>query len=570
MKDPIYIHNDTAILNYSTFYPKSNEAFLASSVFYQIMDKFLNDFKVQDSDAYDWLCNHQAHDVVIVKMQKFLRTLYVLEIEEMESRLLADRERLIYVIEAFYTYYRKLQRLATIKISESSSGYVVNIMDADTRFNNMMRYMYRNILEKVQGYRSNVYRQLDAGTDAAMVLCDVNWQVPEGYEGLSEIPFACQILLKPPLLLHPKANKRYGSFDLVDDNVIKGQTLDYHQYYCYPAKVGELLIFVYVNFDFAFSGLANANLFQLATRKEVAENKVDGILVFGYPDGTETCTYTYDQEADLWVGKVPYMEMIEYFGYMKKMVLTMHNAIMMSKGRLPVHGSMINLRFRGNRSLGVCFIGDSGAGKSEVIEAMDLLKHPDLLSMDIIFDDMGSFLIENGQVLAQGSEIGAFIRLDDLDKGSPYKSMDRAIFMNPDSTNARIVVPVTAYHVITKKHPIDFLFYANNYENKVGYRLAKQANDIKDVFVEGKRMAMATTHEKGLSTTYFANPFGPMQDQATCDGLLERFFKVLTESGVPVGEVYTGLGVVETSSEHLKATAKLLLELFEHHLNQKV
>ena len=215
MKDPIYIHNNTAILNYSTFYPKSNEAFIASEVFYKIADKFLKAFKIQDPDTYDWICRGLDHDTIIIKMQKFLRTLYVLEVDEIDSQLLLDRERLVYVIESFYTFYRKLDRLATIKISESSSGYVISLMDADTRFNNMLRYMYRNFLEKVQGYGSNVYRQLNAGTDAAMILADVNWQVPQGYEGLADIPFASQILLKPPLLLNPKGNKRYGSFELV-------------------------------------------------------------------------------------------------------------------------------------------------------------------------------------------------------------------------------------------------------------------------------------------------------------------------------------------------------------------
>lgn len=570
MKDPIYIHNNTAILNYSTFYPKSNEAFIASEVFYKIADKFLKAFKIQDPDTYDWICRGLDHDTIIIKMQKFLRTLYVLEVDEIDSQLLLDRERLVYVIESFYTFYRKLDRLATIKISESSSGYVISLMDADTRFNNMLRYMYRNFLEKVQGYGSNVYRQLNAGTDAAMILADVNWQVPQGYEGLADIPFASQILLKPPLLLNPKGNKRYGSFELVKENVIKHKELDYHQYYCYPAKVGELLIFVYVNFDFAFSGLANANLFQLATRKEASENKVDGIMIFGYPDDSEASTYTYDEKADLWVGKVPYMEKIEYFGYMKKMVLTMHNAIMMVKGRLPIHGSMINLNYRNNRSIGVCFIGDSGAGKSEVIEAMQLLDDPDLVSMDIIFDDMGSFLIEEDKMLAQGSEIGAFIRLDDLDKGSPYKSMDRSIFMNPDSTNARIVVPVAPYHLIVKKHPVHFLFYANNYENKVGYELAEYANDMKEVFVDAKRMALATTHEKGLSSTYFANPFGPMQDQATCNKLLDTYFKYLDVAQVQVGQVYTGLGVSETSNDHIRETASTLLQLFDDYLKNKL
>ena len=562
MKDPIYIHDDTVILNYSTFYPKSNEAFLSSDVFYKISEKFFDYFYKKDPETYHWLTKGEDTSVFIPKMQRFLKMLYVLDVEEMNSRLFENRELLGYVVEEFYTYWRKLQRLATIKISESSSGYVANFMDADTRFNNMLRYTYRNILEKVQGYRFHVYRQLQAGTDAAMVLSDVSWQIPKGYEGLADIPFASEILLKPPLLLYPKGNKRYGSFLLTQENPIKHKQFDKHQYYCYPAKVGELLILIYVNFDFAFSGISNANLFEIADRKEVANKKPDGIMVFGVFDNSEESNYSYDEQEGLWVGKVAYMDKISYFGYMKKMVLTMHNAIMMKKGRLPIHGSMINLHFKNHKTVGVCFIGDSGAGKSETIEAMELINHPELLAMDVVFDDMGSFKIEDGNVVAQGSEIGAFIRLDDLDKGSAYKSMDRSIFMNPDSTNARIIVPVAPYHLIIKNHPVHYLFYANNYSDETGYTIASSAQQIKDVFVQGKRMALATTHEVGLSTTYFANPFGPMQDQKSCDALIDTYFDALDQSEVKVGEVYTGLGVKGSNVDHLKKTASLLLELF--------
>lgn len=207
-------------------------------------------------------------------------------------------------------------------------------------------------------------------------------------------------------------------------------------------------------------------------------------------------------------------------------------------------------------------MGDSGAGKSETIEAMQMLGHDDLVSMDVIFDDMGSFHIENGHVVAQGTEIGAFIRLDDLDKGSPYKTMDRSIFMNPESTiNARVVIPVNTYKEIVKSHRVDYFFYANNYVDKTGLLVVNTASDIKQVFVEGKRMAMATTHEIGLSTTYFANPFGPMQDQKLCDPLIEIYFKALDDYKVKTGEIYTGLGLKNKVDNHLELTAKAVLEL---------
>ena len=38
-----------------------------------------------------------------------------------------------------------------------------------------------------------------------------------------------------------------------------------------------------------------------------------------------------------------------------------------------------------------------------------------------IFDDMGTFKIEHNKVMAYGTEIGAFVRLDDMTSGYAYR-----------------------------------------------------------------------------------------------------------------------------------------------------
>lgn len=560
MKDAIYIKKQTAVLNFSTFFPTTSEEFLSSDGFRVIAKHYLLDLEKRDQVSFAWLVEKDSIEDFIPKMIRYLKLLLVLDLSEFTQSESKDIYRVGRLVEDFYNYWRNLQRVSTIKLSSSSSGQVSNFIDADTRFNSLIISTYRAFQEKIQGYKNKVYRQLQAGTNASMVLRDVKWDMPLGYETLKGIPFVDSILLRTPLLLHPEGTKRYGSFILSDVNPFEQLKLNRHEWFCYPAKVGELLIFVYVHFDFSFSGITNANLFELASPSEIINRKPDGIVLFGLDDKSEESTYSYDPTNDFWVAKVPYMTKIEYYGYMKKMVLTMHNAIMMKKKWLPIHGSMINIHFKGRAPIGVVFMGDSGAGKSETIEAMQLLNHPELVSMDVIFDDMGSFHIENGKLVAQGTEIGAFIRLDDLDKGSPYKTMDRSIFMNPESVNARVVIPVSPYSMIVENHPVHYFFYANNYVKEVGLKTVKQASDLKNVFIEGKRMALATTHEVGISTTYFANPFGPMQDQSSCDPLIDYYFEQLDTSNVIVGEVYTGLGVRDTSEDHLTQTAKVLLE----------
>jgi len=561
MKDAIYIHNQTAVLNFSTFYPTTIEDFLSSNAFRTIIRHYLTYLKKHDEDTHFWLTQDEDYRTFIPKMTHFLKLLSVLNLSELNHPILQDLSRLAYVIEDFYSFWRKLQRVSTIKISANSSGQVTNFMDADTRFNNLIISIYRTFQEKIQGYKNRVYRQLQAGTNASMVLRDIRWNVPVGYEALRSIPFVDAMLLRTPLLLHPNGSKRYGSFVYSEFDVSVTRFTNKDEWFCYPAKVGTLLILIYVHFDFSFSGIANANLFELADKEEVSKQSIDGILLFGLKDNTQEATYSYDKVNDIWLAKVPYMDVIEYYGYMKKMVLTMHNAIMMKKDRLPIHGSMINIQFKNKSPIGVVFMGDSGAGKSETIEAMQQLGHTEISSLDVIFDDMGSFFIEDNQLKAQGTEIGAFIRLDDLDKGSPYKTMDRSIFMNPESVNARVVIPITPYHTIIKHHPVHYFFYANNYISKVGVDIARHPQDLKSVFVQGKRMALSTTHEVGLSTTYFANPFGPMQDQKTCDPLIDYYFAALADCQVIVGEVYTGLGLQDGDPDHLSKTAQVLLDL---------
>ena len=165
------------------------------------------------------------------------------------------------------------------------------------------------------------------------------------------------------------------------------------------------------------------------------------------------------------VGLVRHTEEVDYFGYFKKMTLTLHNIAMLKRNRLPLHGAMVCIKLKDGGSANVIIIGDSGAGKSETIEALRMLADEHICEMTIIFDDMGSLGMDaDGTVKGYGTEIGAFVRLDDLQSGYAYEEIDRSIFMNPDKTNARLIMPITRYHHIVKGYPVDMFLYANNYE----------------------------------------------------------------------------------------------------------
>ena len=209
-------------------------------------------------------------------------------------------------------------------------------------------------------------------------------------------------------------------------------------------------------------------------------------------------------------------------------------------------------------------MGDSGAGKSESIEALKIAGKDVIKDIEVVFDDMGTIHLEDGVPYGQGTEIGAFIRLDDLDPGTPYRDMDRSIFMNPESSNnARVITPAAPYEVVAMNHKIDLFAYANNYDNKLGLHRFEDLEDAKATCKEGKRMAKGTTQEVGISTTYFANPFGPMQKQEICDPLIDEIFTALRNNGVFVGEIYTHLGLSKENREGINLAAKELLEFIE-------
>ena len=292
----------------------------------------------------------------------------------------------------------------------------------------------------------------------------------------------------------------------------------------------------------------------------------DILYIYGVKDfENEMKTVFYnDKENNMIIGYANYNEDIDYFGYMKKMILTLHNIRMIEKGKLPIHGAMVNIVMKNGKTFNIAIMGDSGAGKSESLEAFRALSEKYVKDMKVIFDDMGTFVLnETTSPKAYGTEIGAFVRLDDLDTGYAYKEIDRSIFMNPDKINSRIIIPIASYNDIMKGYPIDMFLYANNYEEGEEIEFFNSSEEAIPVFKAGKRMAKGTTSEKGLVDSYFANPFGPVQNIAKTDILIEKFFEDMFKKGVKVGQIRTQLGIKGKEKDGPKRAAQKLFDLIK-------
>jgi hypothetical protein len=272
-----------------------------------------------------------------------------------------------------------------------------------------------------------------------------------------------------------------------------------------------------------------------------------------------------DHANDMLVGAVPGRSEFGYFGYLKKMALTLHNIKMMKMGRMPFHGALFNITVRGHGSHTVLIMGDTGAGKSETIEALRTSCADELEDLVTVADDMGSLEIsETGEVMGYGTETGAFVRLDDLQTGYAFGQIDRTIIMSPDQTNARVVLPVTTYHNIVCGFPIDIVLYANNYEPVDEQHPTVQSfsspEEALDVFRAGKVMSKGTTTTTGMVQTFFANVFGPQQYPEMYDALAEKFFTQYFKNGAYVGQMRTQLGIPGKEHSGPESSAHGLLD----------
>ncbi|MGL4589975.1 MAG: hypothetical protein ACRCUP_07045 [Mycoplasmatales bacterium] len=562
MRKPVYMKDNIIIVDFSQSYLQKVSEVLKSSFFKELLINYISKIKTNNSKLSAWQELAGDNVKVVEKFNLLFRQLLVLELSEIESTILDDQKKLLIFIEGLFNYWKSFNRYSILRTGDNHAVQNHSFIDANTHFNHLVRETYRTIEEKVQGRRNNVYRQLQAGTNASISIRKNSPKLSAKYAKLNNFYFIDSLMLRTPLLLYPKSNTRKGSFTKTNVNPIEYFTGNKDEWFVMPIKVGSLLTFVYFNQDYIGNAVSLSNLFEFANFAE-CKQKPDLIVLFGNEDQKDETVYYYDEEEDLFIGSISDNEYVDYFGYMKKMSLTLHNLAEMKKGNLPIHGAFINVTLKNGKKKGIMLMGDSGAGKSETIEAMQTMGTNEIMDIEIIFDDMGCITYENGKPVATGTEIGAFIRLDDLDKGRPYQDMDRSIFMNPDTHNARVILPVCDYETITSNHQIDLFVYANNYDDKLGLRIIDDVAEAQAIFVEGKRMALNTTDEVGYTKTYFANPFGPMQEQELCQPLIDQAFANLKTEGIPFGEVYTHLGLGKADQTGLETVAMQLLEFLK-------
>lgn len=472
------------------------------------------------------------------------------------ASLVADPELLCKFVQQLYDRWRSYERYLIFEGAADQSrdraleGHM-SFIHSNQDLNHLVLDAFRRIQRNLRGHWPRVYRQVPAGANMSLLTDVIPWPCPEGpYSVLADVRMVRLALTASPVVLYPQSNKRQGTFERVDHNPLERVVIDPKDWMCLPIQVGKLSMMVFFHRDFLSHAVCLLNLFELSGHSE-ARRRPDGILVFGVPQGAlqgnQTVFYE-DEENDLVLGVIGRSSEVDYLGYFKKMLLTMHNVVAMRRGRLPLHGAMARIELSDGASCNLIIVGDSGAGKSETLEAFRTLADEHLSALTTIFDDMGSLDIgTDGRLIAYGTEIGAFVRLDDLDPGFAFGRIDNSILINPHRQNARVVLPVSEYSDVVAGYPADMLLYANNYEPVdadhpiIGF--FNSPDEALEVFRQGYRAAKGTSDETGLVQTYFGNPFGPVQLHELHEQIARRFFAQAFEAGVPVGQLRTRLGV---------------------------
>ncbi|MDD8048500.1 MAG: phosphoenolpyruvate carboxykinase [Thomasclavelia sp.] len=558
-----------AILNFSEEYCQSRCELIESEAFARVLRGFVHDGKRKETTSFQYLHNIQGdNDDLVADLKTVFKLLLVMDIEEITSiykeyaPYFENRVIFVNIIEEIYLFWRRLQRYSIVYNEKSSKGYQnVQFADAQNRFEDLVLSVYRSIEQRAEGRAQNVLRQITAGVNAGLRVTNMRSFLPYEYRNLDNIPFIETVIIHPPFITYSRRNKRDGVFPESKTNPIEDLHFDSDQWFCYPAKVGDQLAFIYFNAKFMAQGVTLCNLFELASEEEYRNRKPDILYVYGYEDGQKNQSFYQDDENDMMVALLSANDEFDYFGYMKKMILTLHNVRKINRRELPVHGAMVNITLHSGEQKNIVVMGDSGAGKSETIEQIKVYGAAYIREIVTVYDDMGLLSLDDkGTIKSSGTEIGAFVRLDDLDAGYSFKELDRSVFMNPDKINARIVIPITPYKDVVAKHDVDMFLYANNYEEG-GEALSffDDRDAALDVFRAGHRMAKGTTTEYGLVGSYFANPFGPVQREEQTEILLQDYFTKMFEQGIKVGQLRTRLGIKGNEHNGPQEAAKSIL-----------
>lgn len=520
-----------------------------------LFSELLNKGEMGSGDKVKWLASNQA---MMDSLFDFYSDIIILGSSKKANLIdKAVKQDFIYINNLLKDFWISLDKYFMIKSKKHS-------MSVNSRRTNEIIALLTNAFLSFQEmfipYDTEAFNLPSFMPKAVIASSLEEKNLPTEYHALNQIETIVKVQINTPFIARTSANTRTGLFSSLDAPYDFKQ-LPINEFYLIGVKVGRLLMHVYLHQNYLHHGISLFNLFEKASLDEMKNNSPEGMLFFGIDDKNLNAKYYYDKDNEIYSGYIYKSSKNDYFGYMKKMLLTLYNLYYIEKKALPLHGAMVSIRLMNDTVKNIIIIGDSGAGKSETLEAFRLIGQTMIKSMKIIFDDMGILEVLDGKIIASGTEIGAFVRIDDLESGYAFEYLNDAMLVNPERVNARLIMKVTDYQTIVRNHKVDAFLYANNYDIKdFKLKVFDNPKEAVEVFARGQRLAKGTTTEMGMAKNFFANPFGPVQKKNEVLPMMEAYFQKMFEEKIVVGELYTQLAVNGYEFEGPRQAAMALIE----------
>ena len=200
---------------------------------------------------------------------------------------------------------------------------------------------------------------------------------------------------------------------------------------------------------------------------------------------------------------------------------------------IAIHASMLQVHAN-NTKKGLVFAGESGTGKSELLDAcLRTCEQKGLLAAPV-YDDHGTLHYLDEEIVSTGGEIGALKNITHSRITSVFSTFSDSIFLIQENQELYQILPLTQPMQTLQFHKVTHLFYLDNVSDEYGYRRLDTLDECLDLFRKGP------CRKNGqLISSYFINPLGCAQNKPVCDALLRDFFTILYLQDIPIYVLYT-------------------------------
>lgn len=298
---------------------------------------------------------------------------------------------------------------------------------------------------------------------------------------------------------------------------------------------------------------ACASLYQI----DVPNPDYDFILLYGIANASsKRCTY-YDATNQVYVGLVMGSEPMDSFENLKTMIMTLFNSTCLRKHDYPLHATMVKFHFP-QQDIGIVLAGEENSGKSEIMDALMKLCDEQAITYTKIFDDQGTLHYLDNEVVATGTEIGAYIHGDALPRERIFANVFSSVLVH-EHTTTHFLTPFTTYEETCCFHKVDILLYLDNYAKTKGIKQVHDLEEAYQIFYNGKHLKHGDIHP---SYSPFFNPLGLHQNEEQASLILRQFLTYIYLNNLYLGILYTRCS--PSRKEHAyQRFAKQILQLLQ-------